>query len=300
MDKETLREKYLGCILGAAIGDTLGAPVERLNHDEIESKYGKITDFIEDAGHSPFWTDDTQMILDVAESYIEHSGCNQDDIAQRFVNWYEKGGRGIGFTTSRVLWFISQGMKPIDASRMVWDESKQQLAGNGALMRCSPTALARLNDKDKIISESRAVGEITHFDPRSTESCVFFNHFLSDIIKDIHRDLSDYLTTFTEQDVISTVESAASTDQDALSVSGYVLDTLKIAMWAYANCSDFEDALITVVNLGGDTDTNGVVVGALFGGQYGISGIPNRWLEKLDQRERLEKIALGLLDKFIS
>ncbi|MCD6216848.1 ADP-ribosylglycohydrolase family protein [bacterium] len=300
MDKDTLREKYLGCILGAAIGDTLGAPVERLSHDEIKKQYGKITDFIEDADHSPFWTDDTQMILDVAESYVEHSDCNPDDIAQRFVDWYEKGGRGIGFTTSRVLWFIKQGMKPLDASRMVWDESKQQLAGNGALMRCAPTALARLNDKDKIVSETRTVGEITHFDPRSTESCVFFNLFLSDIVQDIHHDLSDYLVTLTEQDVISTVESAASTDQDKLSKSGYVLDTLKVAMWAYANCVDFEDALITVVNLGGDTDTNGAVVGALFGGQYGISGIPSRWLEKLDQRERLEKAALGLLDKFIS
>lgn len=300
MDKETLREKYLGCILGAAIGDTLGAPVERLTQAEIKSQYGKVTDFLEKNNQSAFWTDDTQMILDVAESYVEHSDCNPDDIAQRFVSWYEKGGRGIGFTTSRVLWFISQGMKPLDASRIVWDESRQQLAGNGALMRCAPTALARLNDKEKIVSETRAVSEITHFDPRSTESCVFFNLFLSDIIQDIHHDLNDYLITFTRQDVIDAVESAANTDQDKLSVSGFVLDTLKVAMWAYAKCVDFEDALITVVNLGGDTDTNGAVVGALFGGQFGISGIPSRWLEKLDQRERLEKAALGLLNKFIS
>lgn len=300
IDRDKLKDKYLGCLLGAAIGDTLGAPVERLNAQEIKMQYGKITDFIEDKYNPPLWTDDTQMILDIAESLIEHKDCVQDDIAKRFVKWYEKGGRGIGFTTSRVLSLIAAGMPPIDASRQVWEESSRQLAGNGALMRSAPIGLARMNDTEKLMSDSRLVSEITHFDPRSTEACVVFNLMLSDILQDIPTNINNYLVTITEQDVITTIESVPNAELATLSTSGYVLDTLKIGMWAYKNFDDFEDALITVVNLGGDTDTNGAVVGALFGARNGMAGIPARWLNKLDQRERIEKVAEDLFNTFIS
>ena len=204
IDRDKLKDKYLGCLLGAAIGDTLGAPVERLNRAEIKMQYGKITDFLEDAYNPPLWTDDTQMILDIAESLIVNKDCIQDDIAKRFVQWYEKGGRGIGFTTSRVLGLIAAGMRPTDASRQVWEESSRQLAGNGALMRSAPIGLARMNDTEKIMSDSRLVSEITHFDPRSTEACVVFNLMLSDVLQDIPTNINNYLIKITEQDVIVT------------------------------------------------------------------------------------------------
>ncbi|MBU1023172.1 ADP-ribosylglycohydrolase family protein, partial [bacterium] len=244
------------------------------------------------------WSDDTQTSLDVAESYVDYAGCNIDDIAKRFVDWFEAGGRGIGFTTSRVLWFISQGMSPFESSKLVWEESKCQLAGNGGLMRSAPIALARLNDKKTLIKESREVSMITHYDPRSTESCVLYNLLLRDLVLDKPQDLTTYLNQISQTDVIKTAEEASSANENEMPVGGYVLDTLRVALWAHSKFDNFEDALISVVNLGGDTDTNAAVTGALFGARFGKSGIPDRWLENLDQRERVENAAVNLLETF--
>ena len=83
---------------------------------------------------------------------------------------------------------------------------------------------------------------------------------------------------------------------EELPTSGFVLDTLQAAVWCFVNTATFEEALVTAVNLGGDTDTIGAVAGALAGAFYGREGIPPRWLEPLREKEDILALAKAIYE----
>ena len=78
--------------------------------------------------------------------------------------------------------------------------------------------------------------------------------------------------------------------------SGYVVKSLEAGLWAFASTSSYKDAVLNAVNLGGDADTTGAVVGQLAGAYYGIEGIPQGWLQKLKQRDLIEDYATRLFE----
>ncbi len=73
--------------------------------------------------------------------------------------------------------------------------------------------------------------------------------------------------------------------------SGYVVDTLEVALWAFYHSNSFEEGCLMVVNLGEDADTTGAVYGQLAGAYYGVEGIPQRWLGQLAHRTLIEDFA---------
>jgi ADP-ribosyl-[dinitrogen reductase] hydrolase len=77
--------------------------------------------------------------------------------------------------------------------------------------------------------------------------------------------------------------------------TGYVVDSLEAALWAFAGSESFEEGALMAVNLGDDADTTGAVYGQIAGVFYGVNGIPERWLEKIAMRDRIEELAAGLL-----
>jgi ADP-ribosylglycohydrolase len=90
-----------------------------------------------------------------------------------------------------------------------------------------------------------------------------------------------------------TIESLELQDEKTM---GYTLKTLAIALWAYWHCTSFEDGLLTVVNAGGDADTNAAVACAILGAKYGYSSIPNEYVEGLIHMEQLNKV----IDQLVS
>jgi len=75
---------------------------------------------------------------------------------------------------------------------------------------------------------------------------------------------------------------------------GYTLKTLAAALWILFHVESFEEGLITIVNAGGDADTNAAVACSLLGAKYGIEAIPERYVIELDRREKLFEIARRL------
>jgi ADP-ribosylglycohydrolase len=73
--------------------------------------------------------------------------------------------------------------------------------------------------------------------------------------------------------------------------SGYVVHSLEAALWAFYRSSSFEEGCLLAVNLGDDADTTGAVYGQLAGAFYGEDGIPERWRQRLAQRELIEALA---------
>ena len=52
-------------------------------------------------------------------------------------------------------------------------------------------------------------------------------------------------------------------------------------MWCLLNTDNYKDALLTAVNLGGDTDTIAAITGSMAGIIYGRDSIPQEWLDKM-------------------
>ena len=73
--------------------------------------------------------------------------------------------------------------------------------------------------------------------------------------------------------------------------TGYVMDSLEAALWAFDQSTSFEEGALLAVNLGDDADTTGAVFGQLAGAFYGESGIPTGWLAKVHAREFITGMA---------
>lgn len=77
--------------------------------------------------------------------------------------------------------------------------------------------------------------------------------------------------------------------------TGYVVESLEAALWAFSESESFEHGALLAVNLGDDADTTGAVYGQLAGAYYGVDGIPAAWRMTLALREKIESLALGLM-----
>ena len=174
-------------------------------------------------------------------------------------------------------------------------------AGNGALMRCAPLALRWAGDPIRLVRESVISAVPTHWDPRCGWSCALANLAAAAALQG--RMLSDdELLELGEQGVlpglagtqentamkakapgslVQAVEAAWRSDVRDIRFDGkdkgFTLLTLQAALISWWRAEDFESGLSEVVEAGGDTDTNGAVVGALLGARFGLAGIPEHW-----------------------
>ncbi|MCS7191793.1 MAG: ADP-ribosylglycohydrolase family protein [Armatimonadetes bacterium] len=292
-------ERFQGCLVGIAIGDALGMPVEGMSKEKIRQSFGILKDMVDGIRPAGNITDDTMQTLCLAESIVELGEFNPDDAASRLLNWFRTDPFGIGVHTQRVLSLVDKGMNWRKAVEEVENRHAPWTAGNGSLMRCSPIGLRYYRDIGKLLEYSHESSLLTHANPLCKSSCAFFNAILSRILrgwekKDALSFAMEVLAHAPHQ-LLDRVQEILSKSAEEIPTSGFVLDTLQCALWAWWHYEDFENALITVVNLGGDTDTNAAVAGALLGSQYGLKAIPKRWQEKLKRQE--EKT---ILDKCIN
>jgi ADP-ribosyl-[dinitrogen reductase] hydrolase len=167
-------------------------------------------------------------------------------------------------------------------------ENHPGAAGNGSLMRAAPTGLLRHPADPRLATESAAISALTHADTRCTNACIAFNAALSVLVHDgpdvdaaldaAHRACADG-DERVETLIRGVIHRAPPLHQD--DPIGYVLLCLERALLSLRDAASFESGLIDVVNLGGDTDTNGAVAGALLGARFGPDGIPERWRRAL-------------------
>lgn len=282
-------KRFQGCLAGVAIGDALGMPVEGMSKSEIGQLYGFLREMVDGARPAGNITDDTSQTLALAESIAELGEFKPDDAIGRLLYWYRTDPFGIGLHTFRVMRLIDKGMDWRKAVEEVERLYQPWTAGNGSLMRCSPVALRYCRDIAGLIEFSRESSLLTHSNPLCRDACAFFNAVMSRVL--LGWDKKDALNfamevlSHTSYEVLERVQDMVHKSADEVPTSGFVLDTLECALWAFWHCDDFEEALVTVVNLGGDTDSNAAVAGALLGAQYSLDSIPQRWREKVRCRE---------------
>lgn len=301
VDRSLRADQIRSGVLGAAVGDALGVPVEfqprsmRKAKPVIEmQEYG--------THHQPAgtWSDDTAMILATIEGLLQAGSYDPESIMQQFVQWVEKGKHtphgeifDIGNATRSAIRRYQDGSAIAECGG-----TGESSNGNGSLMRILPVALAYADDPD-LIEKASEVSALTHAHERSRFCCAFYCLVVSDLM---HGSSIKEATQFAWQvmdhrwefcDAERTRFDKLHPDrlfkrkEDEIGSSGHVIDTLEAALWVNFQNDSYFDAVLHAVNLGDDTDTTGCVAGGLAGLIHGEVGIPEEWLEVLVKKKEL-------------
>jgi len=149
-------------------------------------------------------------------------------------------------------------------------------AGNGCIMRLAPVVLANLHYPDEMRDIARRQSDFTHRNAECRDISLKLAELIAACIlgefADIAAQIPDEIAARAEAQVTST---------------GYVIDTFEAALWAFAPQDGFENILLRAVNLGDDADTVGAVTGQLAGARYGLSQIPEPWVQVLAWRDEI-------------
>ncbi|WP_308444704.1 ADP-ribosylglycohydrolase family protein [Halomicrobium urmianum] len=304
MASESVVESAKGCLLGLACGDALGRPVEFSSADRIEREHGRVTEMIAHGTHGKpkgTITDDTELALCVARSLADRGGFDGEDVARRFLEWYESDPFDIGLMTADAIRTYRAGAPWDRAGAKVWEERPEgKNAGNGSVMRCAPYALSYDGLESVRGFVSKRSSAITHADPRCTYGCLVLNGVLAALVhgeslalesvsREVHPEAPDELC-----DALFELRDLSPSDP---SPSGYVIDTLQTALYDGLSADSAEDAIVNAVNRGNDTDTVGAIAGAIAGARFGAESLPDRWLEHIDEASELASLAETLIEQ---
>ena len=289
----------IGALVGLAIGDTLGAPVEFCQRGRFEPLSDLRTGgkFQMKLGE---WTDDTAMSLCLADSLVACNGFNAKDQMERYWRWGNEGYNstrtrafGVGKTVAKAMSKYKKTGDPYAGS----DDSKT--AGNGSIMRLAPIILFYNANYVQAIHFAAESSRTTHQALEAIECCKILGHVLFRAINEYHPRanlLDGYSATHSTRPLQDLCKRTYINKSDTeIKGSGYVVESLEAALWAFETTDCFKDAVLKAANLGDDSDTTAAVCGQIAGAYYGVSGIPQDWLDVLFEYKRIKHTAEQLL-----
>jgi ADP-ribosyl-[dinitrogen reductase] hydrolase len=303
-----------GVMLGLAVGDALGMPLEFLSKDEIRRHYGGVVrDYVRPIPRHPCahltpgqYTDDTQMALALARTILDKGEFSPHAFKRRLIEWYEcKDHRAPGNACIEAVARLDQGVS--------YKESGQLgAAGCGSAMRVPPLALCYAGKA--LVQHSHLQSLMTHRDARASIGAVLtarivsrlliahidsfdrgaFLHEITGFVVALEdklghrkREFSSLLAKFPDL-----LELPFEEGIPLIGTSGYVVQTVLAAFYGFLHSPhDFEQTLVNVINEGDDADSVGAIAGAFSGAFNGMAAIPERWLGPLEGREELIGIA---------
>jgi len=296
-----LIEKFEGCLVGLAVGDALGAPLEFLSRDQVQIRHGTVTEMIGGgwldvrAGET---TDDTAMAMALAESLVANRGFEPQDVLERYLAWYRKGPKDIGSTVRAALRWVDNGGEWREAARRAAEVAREGSAGNGAMMRCAPLALLHFQDSEALIRDVAADARLTHDDARAgAGSAALAVAIALALVEKDRRQILEKAYEILEKHsryVPNLLPDVATRKIEHLRPETYVVDTLEVSLWHFLHAKSFEECLVQTVNMGGDADTIGACAGAVAGAYWGIGAIPARWTRPIQERSNLRALACDL------
>lgn len=273
MNGEQIHNRALGAYLGLAVGDALGATVEFMTPREIRRQYG-VHKKIVGGG----WlrlrpgqvTDDTGMALALAEAIIGSGGWRPAAAAEAFVAWLQSKPVDVGNTCRR-------GIRRYMIEGSLESPPSDGDAGNGACMRNLPLALATLNDDALFERATLEQCRLTHHHPLSDAAALVLGRMVRRLLRG-----GGIKACRAEANTLIAAHRVFRFDPYPGRASGYIVDTVQTVLHFFFRTDSFESCLVDVVNRGEDADTTGALAGMLAGALYGVDGIPESWLCRLD------------------
>ncbi len=302
--KSIVEKKIKSVIIGLAVADALGVPVEfksraTLDADPVVDMRGYGTHNMP-AG---CWSDDTSMTLCALDSLAEGK-LDLEEIMRNFGRWLTEDA----YTATGVTFDI--GGTCMMAIHRYFDGSGRAAAacgldseasnGNGSLMRILPFVLYlhdAHHDEDPldIIHQASC---LTHAHERSQMGCGIYALIVDELLErprksSVYAGLARARAIYGAWDDYHHYHrlfegDIAALDRDDIRGSGYVVHTLEAALWCLLNTDSYEACVLAAANLGEDTDTVAAVAGGLAGAMYGYEAIPEAWRETLIRRDYIE------------
>ena len=306
-------------ILGHAIGDALGVPVEFQTREELRDN-----PVVGMCGYGTYpvpagaWSDDTSMTLALVESLARLGNVDYVDIMRNFIRWADEAEftpTGVvfdmGHATMQALMKFAHGTAPLDCGgKSEYDN------GNGSLMRIAPLALWLYGKQEapscnaEAMEELSKVSSLTHAHAISRMACGIYGcivagllagqnlgNAISSALEKAHAfygGIPEFCDSMPVYSRLWDMNSFALIEESKLKSSGYVVDTLEAAIWCLLQTESYKECVLLAVNLGEDTDTVAAIAGGLAGLAYGANAIPEEWLNMLIRREYIE----GLCEEF--
>lgn len=314
------RERIAGGLYGLLVGDALGVPYEFYEANELPV-YEKI-EMTPPAGFQKTypriaagtWSDDGAQALCLMDSLLKQGKFSLKAYSDALLAWYEEGFRAVGgvvfdvgIQTANALNAYKRGIPATDCGLM-----NPEGKGNGALMRVLPLALWHFVQEDtdlekrsrELVRDAHSQCQITHGHLCNQVCCALYCLAAQGLLegkearetiqegvcalRSIYREQPEY-----ERELEWSVRPDIPWEGRG---TGYVVDCLRSAFMILEQASDYEDAIKRAVLLGNDTDTTACVTGGLAGIRYGLRKIPERWLNALKEREKVE-VLLAQLEK---
>ncbi len=258
-----------GCLLGQVIGDSLGSRVEFKSAAEIAAAFPQGVRELADGGvyHTIAGqpTDDSEMALTLSRSLVKHRGYEKEAVLAAYRDWLQTRPIDIGTTTE-------QGLLGLHTN-----ESES----NGSLMRVSPIGIWAAGDPARAAAAAREDSGLTHRNELCVEACAGYCAAIAVGVAGGERRamLEAALAHARGRARDAIAEGAAGKlPADFFTHMGWVVIGLQNAFQKLMHEADFEEALVRTVGLGGDTDTNAAIAGALLGAAQGREAIPSRWI----------------------
>jgi ADP-ribosyl-[dinitrogen reductase] hydrolase len=296
-----IAERVVGSCLGLALGDALGAPFEFLRGRNVPDPLPALERPWLDLPPGST-TDDTAMARNLMRSLAARGGFDAADLAERHLQWWRTDPPDVGTITGRVLRRIHEGMDATEAARAVWQERGPEVsAGNGSVMYSAPLGLAYAHRPDALLEVAPALSGLTHFDGRCKTAVLAVTLTTAGLVRGddteiaVRAAVDAVLEREGGEELEFLVDAAGSKRQIDGPDQGFCLFTAGIALQALLRGGDAETELRRVVALGGDTDTNAAVAGALLGARDGVDGLPSVWLRRLLDGEAIEAEARALV-----
>jgi poly(ADP-ribose) glycohydrolase ARH3 len=288
--KRDLKSKFIGALLGTAVGDALGAPLEGWSRERVDRVYGESGRLEMVEGR---YTDDTEQMIGVAESLLRNTGFDGADMARTLVqNMNPRRGYGPG---SRAAF------ERLRAGEQ-WDEAAQHLFGgmgsygNGAAMRIAPVGLFYYDNPKELREVAYRSSQITHTHELGKEGAALQAFAIALAVRKDRNEMLSQLEDFVHHEVyknkLRRMERLLRTEASSGEVIAELgngmaaFDSVPTAIYSFLRFEDFERSVVSAIRLGGDTDTIGAMTGAICGAYYGDQAIPSEWLARLEDGEK--------------
>jgi ADP-ribosylglycohydrolase len=314
-----LTERVLGCVLGGAVGDALGAPFEGLWSRYIPESSVLLAGYAEFEGFPRGqYTDDTQLTIATLQSILRRGHIDPKHIARSIARLWrsqEVVGPG-GACTAAADRLLAGGH---------WNECGAPIgqAGNGTAMRTAVLGLYFLSHPTRLAETVAQVSRITHQDPRSVAGGVAVASAArllatsleveaAKLCRVVARDIRPFHALFADliaglppylvgppKEALEYVAWSGGTlrEFDEVIITPYVVPTVLAALWAVTKIpASWPGAVAAVIGLGGDVDTLGAIVGGLMGARLGLRAIPDHLVDGVLSSTQLRDMAAQYAD----
>jgi ADP-ribosylglycohydrolase len=324
MKPEEMKDRFRGCLIGQALGDACGFPLEGMPPKRCSEQAEKAVAGKLERSEAGFafgqYTDDTQMAVAIAKSLSEKQSADPADVAQRFAElWSEGRIVGQGLACRQAVMAIIDGVP--------WDQAgaPEGRAGNGTAMRTAPVGLVFYKYPEALFKAADEIARITHRDQRSRAGAVAVSMAVAHLAQGgdpsppallqpaatlasrLHKDFADLILQLgnhldePQEEAVKWFTTVGFSDGGTNGWEGitpYVIPTVLGSLYAFLkHPEDYASAIRFVISCGGDVDTTAAITGALSGSHLGLKALPSLAKKVNDRGRNNYKDLVALADQ---